>query len=197
MNWQDFGVQLKGMKHYFIAAAATLLAGIYLGYSSPEQFQFLLESQKQQLLDIINSMMAKDHYQWRLMLYVFANNILVAVFMVYSGALFGIIPLFSLMSNGLMIGYLAHQYVPEEGWSGFLMAILPHGIFEYPALLLACAYGIKFGALTLKGLIFLPSPSRRAANSKTFIHVLKNSILLMVVLAVLFFAAALIEGLVT
>lgn len=197
MNWRNLIQTIKGMKHYFIAAAVTFLIGAYMGYSQPEQFQFLLDNQIKQLTDMVNSIGGHENYQWRLLAFILMNNVLVSVFMVYSGVMLGIIPLYSLLSNGLIMGYLAHQNVPDKGWGSFLLAVLPHGIIELPAFILACAFGIKFGAIMLKSFFFLFSPTRRAANNAAFINMLKVSVPLVIIVALLLIAAALIESMVT
>lgn len=197
MNWRNLIQTIKGMKHYLIAATVTFLLGAYLGYSQPEQFQFLLDNQIKQLTDMVNSIGGHENYQWRLLAFILMNNVLVAVFMVYSGVMLGIIPLYSLLSNGLIMGYLAHQNVPDKGWGSFLLAVLPHGIIELPAFILACAFGIKFGAIMLKSFFFLFSPARRAANNAAFVNMLKISVPLVIIVALLLIAAALIESMVT
>lgn len=197
MKWRELIVHMGTMKHYFIAAAATFFIGVYLGYADSQQFQFILEAQKEQLTGVFGEIMAKEHVQWRLLAFIFFNNIWVSLFMMYTGVLFAVIPLFSLISNGLMMGYLAQQSAHAEGWGSFLLAVLPHGVIELPALFLACAYGIRFGALTVKGFIFLLSPSRRVANSKNFIQQLKLSLPLALLLGVLFLTAAIIESMIT
>jgi stage II sporulation protein M len=197
MSWRNLVQAIKEMKHYLIAAAATFLVGAYLGYSEPGQFQFLLDNQIKQLTDMVNNIGGHEHYQWRLLAFILVNNVLVSVFMVYSGVMLGIIPLYSLLSNGLIMGYLAHQNVPDKGWGSFILAILPHGIIELPAFILACAFGIKFGAIMFKSFFFLFSPTRRAANNAAFIKMLKVSVPLVIIVALLLMAAALIESMVT
>ena len=66
-----------------------------------------------------------------------------------STILFGFIPLMllpalSLFSNGVLLGILAGMYSVEDslGLGLFLAGILPHGIFEIPALLISSACGI-------------------------------------------------------
>jgi stage II sporulation protein M len=197
MKWRDLAAQMKEMKHYFIAAAATFVIGIYLGYSDSSQFQFLLQGQIDKVADIVNSISGKGNTEWRILYFVTVNNVLVSIFMVYAGVLFGLLPLFSLLSNGLVLGFLAHENVPEIGWGEFLLAVVPHGIIEIPAFILACAFGIKFGAHALKGILFLPSPARRAANSKSFIRLLKVSVPLILLVSALLLVAAIVESMVT
>lgn len=197
MSWRNLVQTIKEMKHYIIAAAATFFIGAYLGYSQPEQFQFLLDNQIQQLTDMIKSIGGHEHYQWRLLAFILMNNVLVAVFMVYSGVMLGIIPLYSLLSNGLIMGYLAYQNVPDKGWGPFVLAILPHGIIELPAFILACAFGIRFGSVMLKSFFVLFSPARRAANNAAFVRLLKVSVPLVILVALLLMAAAVVESMVT
>lgn len=57
---------------------------------------------------------------------------------------FLLLPALSLFSNGVLLGVLAGMYCNTDGLSlgMFLAGILPHGIFEIPALLLSSACGI-------------------------------------------------------
>jgi stage II sporulation protein M len=197
MKWRDLTGHMKEMKHYFIAAAITFLIGVFLGYTESERFLFFLREQSNQIRDIVEGINAKEHTQWWLLLFLFANNLMVSVLMVYSGVLFGFIPLFSLITNGLMLGYLANQNIPDMGWDTFALAILPHGIIEIPAIIIACAYGIKFGTLTAKGILFLPSPKRRLANNQHFLRLLKVSVPLLLLLCGLLLAAAIVESMIT
>lgn len=53
------------------------------------------------------------------------------------------LPVFSLLSNGVLLGVTAAVYVSNEMSLGFLLAgILPHGVFELPALVLSIACGV-------------------------------------------------------
>lgn len=197
MKWHDMIAHMKEMKHYFVAAAATFLIGIYLGYTQPEQFFFFLQDQSKQIQQIVEKIAAQDHTQWRLLLFVFANNVMVSVLMVYSGVLLGFIPLFTLITNGMMLGYLANLNVPDKGWGEFLLALVPHGIIEIPAVIIACAYGIKFGTVAAKGVLFLPSPARRMANNQAFTRLLKVSVPLVLFVCGLLLLAAVVESMVT
>jgi Uncharacterized membrane protein len=110
------------------------------------------------------------------------------------GALLGVIPVFFLIVNGMILGYLYTTTV-ERGENAamiFLKGVLPHGILEIPAVLLACAFGLKFGALVFKsfGTIF----KKRAGLADEFETFVVRSVpaLLLIVAALL--AAALIES---
>ncbi|NIQ97249.1 MAG: stage II sporulation protein M, partial [Desulfuromonadales bacterium] len=55
--------------------------------------------------------------------------------MVFLGMVFSIFPLLALFANGFIVG-AALLYAPLSWWQ-----LLPHGIFEIPAIFIAAAYG--------------------------------------------------------
>ena len=68
---------------------------------------------------------------------IFLNNIS-TVFKTYIGGLFlGLIPLFTLVLNGLIVGY----FVGKGPAIVVLLYIVPHGIFEIPGLIIASTAG--------------------------------------------------------
>lgn len=69
-------------------------------------------------------------------------------------------PVFSLFSNGLLIGVLAGLYQQSEEltMTMYFAGILPHGIFEFPALLLAVSCGMYL--CRNMGYAFLRTPKR-------------------------------------
>ncbi|HEX4810273.1 MAG TPA: stage II sporulation protein M [Bryobacteraceae bacterium] len=77
-----------------------------------------------------------------------ANNIGVSFTSMAAGMTFGIVTVLIVFSNGLDLGAVAFDYI-HAGQSKFLLGwLLPHGVFEIPALLIASQAGfILAGAL--------------------------------------------------
>jgi uncharacterized membrane protein SpoIIM required for sporulation len=77
-----------------------------------------------------------------------ANNIGVSFTSMAAGMTFGILTMLIIFSNGLDLGAVAFDYV-HAGQSKFLLGwLLPHGVFEIPALLIASQAGfVLAGAL--------------------------------------------------
>lgn len=73
---------------------------------------------------------------------IFINNLQAALLIFLGGATFGILTLFILATNGIVIGVVWHVVQEESGIVGFLTGILPHGILEIPALLIAGGLGL-------------------------------------------------------
>lgn len=105
---------------------------------------------------------------------------------------FLLLPALTLLSNGVLMGVLAGVYCTTEGLglAMFLAGVLPHGIFEFPALLLSGACGLALCRTSSRS--FLGRPDRPLVP---LIEDLLRVLLLMV--APLTVAAALVECYVT
>ncbi len=74
-----------------------------------------------------------------LFLFILSRNAVALFLMVFLGMVFSIFPLLALFANGFIVG-AALLYAPLSWWQ-----LLPHGIFEIPAIFIAAAYGIWLG----------------------------------------------------
>ena len=83
--------------------------------------------------------------RWRGVRILFANNLRASLMMLLGGILL-IFPLFGLVVNGGIVGVVS-TLIATEGTLGlfgfYVVGILPHGIFEIPAILLSGAIGLK------------------------------------------------------
>ena len=68
------------------------------------------------------------------------------------GVVGGILPVCFLLLNGYAIGLVLYITIQSKGIASFLLAIVPHGIFELPAVLLGASIGIFLGARATKRL---------------------------------------------
>ena len=68
---------------------------------------------------------------------LFVNNFTVALILYAGGALLGIMGITVLAMNGLFLGFFAAQM----DLTSYIALTLPHGIFEIPAIIIACAGG--------------------------------------------------------
>ncbi len=83
---------------------------------------------------------------------IFLNNMFVSLFAFVSGVFFGVIPVFIIIVNGFFPGLLFPMVASERGVLFFIAGIIPHGIIEIPAIILACALGFRLGRLSLQKL---------------------------------------------
>ncbi|MGA2104915.1 stage II sporulation protein M [Methanoregula sp.] len=76
---------------------------------------------------------------------IFANNLDACILLFLGGASFGIITMVILSLNGIVIGAVTE--IISKGHSAIFIAaaILPHGIFEIPAFIIASSLGFLMG----------------------------------------------------
>ncbi len=80
-----------------------------------------------------------------LALIIFANNAGKSLLAMLAGFFFGIFPVAFVMLNGYIIGVVVSWREPDWGLLKVILAIIPHGILEIPAIIIACAYGMWLG----------------------------------------------------
>lgn len=73
---------------------------------------------------------------------IFANNLQACILLFLGGATFGILTLFIMSLNGIVIGAIMEIVHTDHTPLFVAAAILPHGIFEIPAFILSGALGI-------------------------------------------------------
>lgn len=121
--------------------------------------------------------------QSELISYIFLNNLETSFLGMCLGIFFGIFPIILTIVNGYLLGFVAMMSVSAEG--GFvLLRLLPHGIFEIPAVFISLGLGLKLGTFIFqrKKLKFL---------KENFIKSLKVFLLIVIPLLII---AGIIEG---
>ena len=80
---------------------------------------------------------------------IFTNNLKVALLMLVTGWFFGILPTFTILFNGLIIGIMVKYISLVVLIAPFktILTLLPHGILEIPALVLTCALAMRTGGM--------------------------------------------------
>lgn len=76
---------------------------------------------------------------------IFFNNLKICLILFVGGVTFGAATLFILISNGYVIGNISGVMLREYDLSYFMATIVPHGIFEIAAILIASALGLQMG----------------------------------------------------
>lgn len=76
--------------------------------------------------------------------FIFFNNSLSSFNAIIFGVLFGIFPIMASFFNGYFIGFVSKLSIAEVGVSS-LWKLLPHGIFELPAIFISFGLGIRVG----------------------------------------------------
>lgn len=109
---------------------------------------------KEQFMVLIEKM--TDLGWWGQFWVIFFNNLKASVLIMLSGAFLPFLPLLvGVLPNGFIIGLLAGLYEYEQVLprSTFFLSLLPHGLFEIPAILLAATIGMIWGARNWRSII--------------------------------------------
>ena len=73
---------------------------------------------------------------------IFVNNLEACILLFLGGASFGILTIFIMSLNGIVIGAILEIVHKQHSVAFVAAAILPHGIFEIPGFLIAGALGV-------------------------------------------------------
>jgi len=104
------------------------------------------EPVREQLLNFIAELLKKTEgmSQGQLISFIFFNNLQSSFISMLFGAVLGIFPMLSSLVNGYVLGFVSSLSVAEEGVLS-LLRLLPHGIFELPAIFISLGLGVKLG----------------------------------------------------
>lgn len=201
MRILSFGQFVKGLarnKGYMLAAGAIFIASIAAGAFWAEDLRQLLIAQLEGLQSVAKSLEQSENAELSFFVFIFLNNAIKAVLVMLFGAFFGLAPLFFLVLNGMILGFVVEvsrsqgQDMAELIFKG----LLPHGIIELPAIVIACAYGLKFGGLVISSLFSLGAEKRQHLDARWETG-LKQLAGAAVWIVILLFVAAIIESTVT
>lgn len=141
---------------------------------------------KKELLNFLKQILesTKDFttsHEW--IFFIFKNNILSAFLSMILGIGFGIYPLLASLANGYMVGFVGNMAVASDGFSA-LLRLIPHGIFELPAIFISIGIGMRFGMFLF-----------RKNKKESFKDYISNSLRVFIFVVIpLLIIAAIIEG---
>lgn len=116
---------------------------------------------------------------------ILAKNISVVVISLIFSPFFLLVPVLALVLNGGILGLVSILVTREHSLTYLLSGLLPHGIFEIPALIMAEAVAFSFGVAALLAIFSRERRQQLIPNLK------QNSRKLQVVVVLLVIAAAL------
>jgi len=169
---------LRESKNYILAVVLIFIGGILFGAIFSSQLGFLDEILKQ----LVDKVKGLDTFGT--VLFILRNNLTSSFYCIVFGVVFGIFPILASFSNGVLLGYVMKLVWFDSG-AGEFWKILPHGVFELPAIFISLGLGVRLG-------MFIFSKKK----GKEFMERARNSIILFVCIVIpLLIIAAIIEGL--
>lgn len=198
LKFSTFLRDLGSIRNALIWSVILFVTGIGAGWVSTGPLQDILLNQIGGLQEVSRQLEQSGNVQWNFFIFIFFNNAIKSVLVIYAGIFFGILPVIFLVINGMVIGFLVH-ITTDNGASFFdivVKGLLPHGIIEIPVIIIACAFGLKFGGLASRSLIELGSAKRQGLG-KQWETFLKRTLTASCWVIILLFIAAIIESTIT
>lgn len=128
-------------KKWIIVAAFLFIGGLLLGLTAPTGAITDDTTGLGELADFLGPLP-----QSTLFLFILINNVLSLVTSFVLSPVFLIMPILALTVNGWLLAVVGAEIVRAESLGFLLAGILPHGILEIPALIIAQAAAMSFGA---------------------------------------------------
>lgn len=138
-NYKKCWKFLGEFKLYAWIGFSTFLLFAIIGFVFPV---FFVDKILEIIQNLINQIQGFNLFE--MIVFIFLNNIQVAIIAIVLGVFFGVVPFFMVLVNGYLVGFISQRVVAQEGVF-VLWKLLPHGVFEIPAFLLCIGIGLKIG----------------------------------------------------
>jgi len=126
------------------------MVSIYLGYTWAESNQ---EQSERLVNDLFRGLIfIKDFPSIMIFTIVFLNNSVKSLASMLLGVFFGIAPMIFVIFNGILLGIVFDVFSRDLGVWKVTAMLVPHGIIEIPAVLIACSYGLRLGLIMMRKL---------------------------------------------
>lgn len=98
--------------------------------------------------------------------FIFLKNVTALMFSFIFSPLFCLVPAIALIVNGGLLSFVSVTVIKQESVGLLLAALLPHGIFELPALIIGEAAALSFGTMAITALISKKRRGQLSPNLK-------------------------------
>lgn len=174
--YNNFLISLKDVrknKNYIFFSVTLFLLIALIGYIFPIFFIDIIMKTIEELVKKTEGLGV-----FALISFIMYNNIQSSFVSIIFGIFLSITPLAVIVVNGYVLGFVANKTVGIGG-IGVLWRLLPHGIFEIPAIMIAVSFGIKIGISLVNDCVSF----YRKGISKSLLY-------LLTVLSIIFFIIA-------
>lgn len=140
-NSKESWKYLKESKNFIYGIIAVFFVFALIGFfiPAPEAISEQINKIVQDILEKTRGMSADE-----LVSFIFFNNLKSSFFGLIFGIALGVFPVVSAISNGYLLGFVSSMSVKSNGIAS-LWRLLPHGIFELPAVFISLGLGLRLG----------------------------------------------------
>ncbi|MDD1764469.1 MAG: stage II sporulation protein M [Candidatus Methanomethyliaceae archaeon] len=141
---------IKANKYYLLISTLLITAGIIAGAAVPQGGAL---SEDPLFKDLMQYTQFYKPYEPLTVLFLLAKNSIAAALAFLFAPILLLAPVGVLLLNGFLLGMVGSGLAAELSPIVAVGAFAPHGIFEIPALIFACAAGLRFGIASFRKLI--------------------------------------------
>lgn len=190
---KSFWMVIEQNKRLNKIAIFIFIFSIFFGYFINPYNELIIES-FEKLNGLAQEIIEKESVLFSIKM-IFFNNIKIAIYMIIIGVIFGIYPIVILFFNGLFIGIFIKMFI-EDGQSiiVLILGLLPHGIFELTAIILAAAYGMKLGFSLFKVIANRFKGKKIYDYKLKFLNVINETFIFMFGITIILIIAAIVES---
>jgi len=117
--------------------------------------------------------------------FIFLKNVTALLISFVFSPFFCVVPVVVLIVNGWVLSFLAATVVQEESLGFVLAGLLPHGILELPAFIMAEAAALSFGSLVIMAIFVKERRSQLLPGLKRNLRYLMLAFILLVPAAII------------
>ena len=170
-------------KHWIIIAIFLFGIGIILGLATPTGTSDLPAEEIAELAELAELLASLPKLV--VFIVILIKNITAILISFVLSPLLCLVPVIALALNGWIVGWVSTTVLQEESLGFLLSGLLPHGIFEIPALIMGEAAALSFGAMTVMALVSKRKRTRLLPNLKQNLRYLVLAIVLLVPAAII------------
>lgn len=177
-----------GYKRWIIIAASLFAIGIALGLATPVSIINLLAEDLVAFEEQLGSISTLPNVF--ILIFIFVKNASALVISFVLSPILCLAPILTLTANGWLLAFVSSVVVSQKSIGFLLAGLLPHGIFEIPALILGEAAAFSFGTMAMVALF-------KKEKRKQLLPNLKQNLRYLAVALALLVPAAIIETYIT
>jgi len=174
-------------KRWIFIAISIFGIGLVLGLVTPSGIDSLISEEIAALEELGASLVP---FSVLTLVFIFVKNVVALLVSFVLSPILCLVPILALTANGWLISFVSASVAQEKSLGYVLAGLLPHGVLELPALIMAQAAALSFGTMAMLALIKKERRSLLLPNLK------QNLKYLLIALALLL-PAAIIETYVT
>lgn len=144
-KWNLEGIFERTIRPYLMVLTLLLAASFLAGTLAPPSI-------RQKIIEMFQAVVGnyRGLAGGALFFNILVQNVMATIFVIISGVAVGIVPAIAIGSNGFGLGVLYRQAAEASDYWKAAMKVLPYGVFEIPALLIAASYGLWLGAMVVR-----------------------------------------------